>query len=171
MGEEKKPKKRAFRRLPPAVGVGLRKLKRELDDLREEFTEWAKDRCEELKLYVDQVNFETGAVLDPILGDKIVRRLKLEGREKEILDEARKKQKEIQDASKAFHRRSQDIGAEYGLPAKSLNVDTGEIVEDIVVVTAKTLEEQEKEAEEKAKEKDDKISKLFQDEDSAEKEE
>lgn len=148
MSEEKK---RVAKRLPAPITIGLRKLQREHEKQNEEYSEWAKDRADELGLYFDQVNLETGAVLDPILGDRIIKRLPLEGRTKEIQAEARSKIRDMNKAGRALNHRLQEVSLDYGLPAKSLNLSTGEISEDVTFETARTVEEQEQD--QKAEEK------------------
>jgi len=151
MGEEQKSK-RIGKRLPAPITIGLRKLQREKDRLQNEFTDWMKERCEELGYYYGQINFVNLAIMDPIIEGKIIGRLPLEGRTKEILTDARIKFKEVREAENAFNYRLEDISLQYSLTPKSLNLDNGEISENVVLEVAKTVEEleQEKKAENQA---------------------
>jgi len=149
MADEKKKAPRVFKRLPPPEVIGLRKLKRVVDDTNEAFSDWAKERVEELGLYADQVNFETAIIRDPLglppgprekdvrkVIDRLASETRLQrDREREVLKEAREKIKAISAASKAFTRRLEDVLLKYGIPAKSLDLNNGEITEDVKVIT------------------------------------
>lgn len=148
MSDEKKEKK-MFKRLPAPVVIGLRKLRDEVSKLNEEYSNWARDKAEELGYYVDQVNFDTGMIFDPLSRPdapdrKIIARLSLQGPEKKVMEEARAKIKKMNEASRVFTRRLQDTSLKFGLPARSLNLDNGEVTEDIEVVTLQPLDEAEK---------------------------
>jgi len=145
MRDEKK-KKEIKKRLPAPVVIGLRKLKRSWEDLEEAYAEWHKERCDELGKYADTVDLGTGVVLDSLSRERIVERLPLEGRTKQIMAEAAAKIIEKRAAEKAFKRLLQNVTYDYGIPSKTLNIDTGEVESDAVFVDMKTREEQDAEA-------------------------